>query len=302
MVFVLIAPGNGILLGQETDSLLRKLLGGEKGAAVSGREIEKMCMNGVNRALPVLKELVTQPDPFRADFASTCLLSIDDPEAIDILRKAYAGRRSDNSKMDMYLKDVLCLAMSTTKSQHDVDFLISQVDGPRTGLDRMVREAACFSLAALKAERARPALENRLIKLEYGLPMENWDIRFALDRINGKIMQTPQCGAGTEKDAVICAVLRFDIPTADSRGTYVDKKAGKVWHRKPNAWTYEKNASVKEEYPIISFDVFVADDGRYAMCWVLMGDIPHGLREYTFLLRKEGSEWTVVRLSQSLVV
>ena len=270
----------------------------EPGDIVSSGQIERLCMKLGEKAFPILKTVIHRRDRWRWESAVDCLLYIDSPEVIDILRKEYVENPPLDTKANAFLKSSLCRAMSVTKSTKDVEFLISQIDGPRHYFERGSTRSAAFSLAVFKQEDARDALEKRLVK--YGTPeypMENDDIQLALDRINGRIWNTPQDKNPISHDSVTFAVLRFGIPRTAFARSFYDRQARRIWKRDGNTWTY-KEGKIDEEFPSMSFRVFTTSDGKYAICKTWVGNGPQSFLEHIFILRKEDGTWRVIRLMQ----
>jgi len=265
---------------------------------ISVEKIKLLCIEMGDKAIPILKPVIARRDRWRWQDAVDCLLHVDTQEVIDILRREYTENPPLDSKANGFLRSSLCRAMSITVSPADIQFLIGQLDGPRILFGRGVTQEAAFSLAVLKPDQARAALEKRLVK--YGppeYPMENDDIQLALDRINGTIWNTPQDRNDRGPDSVIFSVLRFGIPRTGFSNVFYDERTRRAWKHEGNTWTY-KQGKFDAEFPSISFDVYIARDSKHATCKTWVGDGPQSFLGHTFILRKEANRWRVIRLMQ----
>ena len=255
---------------------------------LSQLNVQRLCLEMGRKAIPILTDPLISGDPWRYEAAADCLLNIDSSEVIAVFRSVYGQKPSNPSKSNAFLESALCLSMSVTQSQRDIEFLISLLDGPRTLYGRFLTRSAAYSLAVLKAEQAKPALERRMAKyFPLDHPMENNDIQLALDRINGKAWKTPQDRNDISADSVIFAVFRFGIPYTSFSDVFFDSEASRIWRRQGNTWAWEKGKAESPDRPSISFMVFITRDQSHAVCDVVVGNGPQSYQGHAFILRRE---------------
>jgi hypothetical protein len=238
------------------------------------REMPKVCVELGDKAVPIASEVLlnalsnlTSSNAPRAAFVAECLLYVGGREVLQLFRKIYDESKDEAFKEGW--RGALCSAMQRTDSSQDVQFLIDSLKGPKYPWISMVPVVAARALAVLKPESARTALEERAKVFEYVVSDE---VKFALDRINGRVWKTPQTDSPGLTDLLKIAVFRFGIPNIDEA---------------------PRDA---QGFPDIRFDAYVTKDGKRALCSVgiTCGNVcGYG---YDFVLRNENGEWQVVSL------
>ncbi len=262
---------------------------------VSAKEsMPKVCLEAGDKAIPILSEAVknvTASNVGQADIAVNCLVRIGGPEVVRFFRKMY-DESADETYRDV-MRAILCKAMQSTGSGEDINFLMDSLSGSAWGgVKGLAPRAAAYSLAVLKPEIAKTALKNR--SKELTVPSE--EVKFTLERVNGREWHTPQAVSAKGPDAVILTVFRFGIPNISMSDAFVELKAKRIWKRTADTWRYEPLIDYDKYHHFISFDVFVTKDGKRAMCSVGLfcgNTCGYG---YDYVLKYDGEGWRVVGL------
>jgi hypothetical protein len=262
---------------------------------VSARqEMPRVCLEVGMGALPVLSQAVSRQTPSNvqvAEIAFNCLVRIGGPDVRELLRKMYR-EATDQSFKDV-MKAALCNSMQSTGSPSDIEFLIDSLEGPIFGLKALAPSAAAYALAVLKPQSARAALERRVQEYK-NTPLE--EVKLALERIDGRQWITPQADSARGKDILILKVFQFGIPHISMSDVFVEPRAKRVWVRDANTWQHRPSDLKYESLPSISFDVFVTEDEKRAICSVTIVCGNACAYGYDFILGYEELGWRVVGL------
>ncbi|HVN97852.1 MAG TPA: hypothetical protein VMT62_15590 [Syntrophorhabdaceae bacterium] len=243
-------------------------------------------------AIPILTKAITHSEKAVSEIAISCLIYIGGAEVKRLFQDMYTRTN------DLSFKAAFCLTMASSGPSQDIPFLIDALEGERFGAESIIPVTAAYSLAVLRPEQARAALEKRAEKYQGAIPEE---VKFALARIKRTPWKTPQAKTALGIDSVIFSVMRFGIPYLEASDRYVDRKAHRIWKRTGNEWFYKTDKNNMPGLPSLMFDVFVTSHGNRSICSVSIGCGNVCGYGYDFILRKENNEWQVVGLIPTYV-
>jgi hypothetical protein len=254
-----------------------------KQPADRGRDVEALCMEAGESALPVLQEALNEEKAAtRRHLALWGLAIIGGEKAKALIEEADRGKYALNTQ------EMLCFCMGSTGTPEDVRFLITSLKK-----DHQVGGAAAYALAVLRAKEAAPAL-----RAIVHAPNQSWNYFQAATALRwieeGPWTTSPGPGRN-EKEKVIHAVMRHGLPgeVEEGRPQY-EPERHVIWTLRGKTWQQSLGLpSFNPNDPTIRFDVRLAKDRERAICSVTLS---HGFGSsvgYDYVLRKRGGDWVV---------
>ncbi len=217
--------------------------------------------------------------------------------AVDALRADYARAPSTESRL------AVIMAMATTGSADDIAFLISQLQGPFTGVSSTwpVAQTAATTLGLLRAQAARGALSATLAR--YGPSgFAGRAVAFALASLDRPPCADSIHGPGDPRDVLVSIVMRCGPQSMSERARYYDAARHGVWTFTNDAWQISSTSQPDTTTRYRVGEVAqLSPDARHATvsvstwCGSLCGE------GWTFRLLLTGGTWRVVSATMDWV-
>jgi hypothetical protein len=273
-----------------------------------------------DEALPILQKALEDLCGYRQWWAARTIAVIGGKSSRDILLRAYKDLGSEVVKYPQciklaephepqekvqyllyqikewtpeHIKSALCLAMASTGTDEDVNFLIQAIEADPQARSIPVMSAA-ISLGILKAEKARPTLE-KLAQIP--------DTRYAEAASHALEWMDKEPASSmddhlSELDKIIYALISYGLPSIEEGVTCVGEEL--IWTFRDGRWVGRKpgkgeNTKKLRKHP---FQIHITKDGSRAMARGAGYYGPFDNSIYICVLRKESGQWKVVGLEE----
>jgi len=231
--------------------------------------------------------LTNQTDDDVRHWAAYSLGIIGGVPSVEVLRANYQETK------DPEIKKILCLAMASTGTEADIQFLIDSLRSPDPDFEEWpAKEEAAYTLGVLKLKEAREVLRETADE-EGPSSILHDSALLALSWIEEMRSVSPL--PGTDRNQVVSAILECCFPVR----TFVEDEEQRVWILENNLWRFTKlqNNILPAKPQTISIEVQFSRDGKRAVSSVLTHS-----SQFIYILRRSEQNWKVVGVIKAAMI